>query len=174
VINDRIIQENDDVYTFDYGAREYIVDGNTAYAVNPALGVIDEIDLQRMSVRRVAAITVSRTGDDALAALGRLVFPVAYAKRYVSAGALLSPDERTIYAAGFKGLAAIDRQLRDGRRADTAVGTAHRIATWAASRSAIQVRTRPSPSSRVTSGRHPSSSAARLGSHRNTAISLCG
>jgi len=90
-------------------------DGNTAYAVNPALGVIDEIDLQRMSVRRVAAITVSRTGDDALAALGRLVFPVAYAKRYVSAGALLSPDERTIYAAGFKGLAAIDRQTLTSR-----------------------------------------------------------
>jgi len=90
-------------------------DGNTAYAVNPALGVIDEIDLQRMSVRRTAQITVSRAGDDALAALGRLLFPVAHAKRYVTAGALLSPDERTIYAAGFKGVAAIDRESLTSR-----------------------------------------------------------
>jgi hypothetical protein len=90
-------------------------DGNIAYAVNPALGVIDEIDLQRMSVRRTAQITVSRAGDDALAALGRLLFPVAHAKRYLTAGALLSPDERTIYAAGFKGVAAIDRESLTSR-----------------------------------------------------------
>jgi hypothetical protein len=90
-------------------------DGNAAYAVNPALGVIDEIDLQRMSVRRTAQITVSRAGDGALAALGRLLFPVAHAKRYVTAGALFSPDERTIYAAGFKGVAAIDRESMTSR-----------------------------------------------------------
>lgn len=89
--------------------------GNIAYAVNPALGVIDEIDMQRMSLRRTAQITVSRAGDDALAALGRLLFPIAHAKRYVTAGALLSPDERTMYAAGFKGVAAIDRESLTSR-----------------------------------------------------------
>ena len=91
-------------------------DGNTAYAVNPALGAIDEIDLQRMSVRRTAQITVSRPPDGgALSALGSFLFPVAAAKRYVTAGALLSPDERTIYALGFKGLAVIDRQSLTSR-----------------------------------------------------------
>jgi len=65
--------------------------------------------LQKMSVRRTAQITVSRADDDALSALSRFLFPVANAKRYVTSGALLSPDERTIYAAGFKGVAAIDR-----------------------------------------------------------------
>jgi DNA-binding beta-propeller fold protein YncE len=84
-------------------------DGNTAYAVNPALGVANEIDLQKMSMRRTAQITVSRAEDGALSALSRFLFPVANAKRYVTSGALLSPDERTIYAAGFKGVAAIDR-----------------------------------------------------------------
>ena len=90
-------------------------DGNTAYAVNPALGVIDELDLQKMSLRRTAQITISRAGNDALAALGRLLFPVANAKRYVTSGALLSPDERTIYAAGFKGVAAIERETLSSR-----------------------------------------------------------
>jgi hypothetical protein len=85
-------------------------DGNTAYAVNPALGVIDEIDLQRMSVHRTAQITVSQVDDGVLPALGRLLFPIAAAKRYVTAGALLSPDEATIYALGFKGLSVIDRR----------------------------------------------------------------
>jgi hypothetical protein len=90
-------------------------DGNTAYAVNPALGVVDELDLQEMSLRRAAQITVSRAGNDSLAALGRLLLPVANAKRYVTSGALLSPDERTIYAAGFKGVAAIDRETLTSR-----------------------------------------------------------
>jgi DNA-binding beta-propeller fold protein YncE len=51
----------------------------------------------------------------ALSALGSFLFPVAAAKRYVTAGALLSPDERTIYALGFKGLAVIDRQSLTSR-----------------------------------------------------------
>jgi len=90
-------------------------DGNTAYAVNPALGVVDEIDLQKMSVRRTAPITVSRAEGGALTTIGNLLFPVAEAKRYVTAGALLSPDERTIYAVAFKGLSVIDRETLTSR-----------------------------------------------------------
>lgn len=90
-------------------------DGGTAYAVNPALGVANEIDLQNMSVRRIAQIAVSRAENQTLAALGQLLFAVANAKRYVTSGALLSPDERTIHAAGFKGVAVIDRESLTSR-----------------------------------------------------------
>jgi len=51
---------------------------------------------------------VSRTSDGALARLAHFFFPVAEAKRYLRGGALLSPDGRTLYAAGTKGIAVID------------------------------------------------------------------
>jgi len=84
------------------------LDGATLYAVNPALGVIDEVDARQMSLRRTGAITVARTGGDALTAVARFFLPVADAKRYLIGGALLSPDGRTLYAAAHDGLAVID------------------------------------------------------------------
>jgi DNA-binding beta-propeller fold protein YncE len=83
-------------------------DGSTLYAVNPAIGVIDEVDAQRMSLRRTAPIAVARAEPDALAAIAQFFFPVAEAKRYVTSGAVISPDGRTLYAAGFAGLGVID------------------------------------------------------------------
>jgi DNA-binding beta-propeller fold protein YncE len=83
-------------------------DGSTVYAVNPALGVIDEVDALGGVFRRAGQITVMRAQDDGFAALGRLLFPVADAKRYIRGGAVLSPDGRTLYAAGTKGIAVID------------------------------------------------------------------
>jgi DNA-binding beta-propeller fold protein YncE len=83
-------------------------DGATLYAVNPALGVIDEVDARQMSLRRTAPITVARASGDGLTALARLFFPVADAKRYITGGALLSPDGRTLYAAAHDGLSVID------------------------------------------------------------------
>ncbi len=85
-------------------------DGSTLYAVNPALGVIDEFDAHALRIRRTAAITIARTGDDVLAAAARFFLPVAYAKRYLIGGAVLSPDGRTLYAAAHDGLAVIDTQ----------------------------------------------------------------
>jgi hypothetical protein len=78
------------------------------YAVNPALGVIDEVDALGGVFRRAGQITVTRAQDDGFAALGRLLFPVADAKRYIRGGAVLSPDGRTLYAAGTTGIAVID------------------------------------------------------------------
>ncbi len=85
-------------------------DGATLYAVNPALGVVDEIDARSLTLRRTGSITVSRAGADPFAVLARLVFPVAEAKRISYAGAALSADGRTLYAAGEHGIAVIDTQ----------------------------------------------------------------
>lgn len=83
-------------------------DGSTLYAVNPAMGVIDEIDVGQLSLRRTAPIPVARPDDGVLAAIARFFLPVAKAKRYLIGGALLSPDGRTLYAAAHSGLAVID------------------------------------------------------------------
>lgn len=83
------------------------LDGATVYAINPALGVVDEFDAHQMTLRRTARITVSRADQGVLATIGRALFPVAEAKRYITGGALLSPDGR-IYAAAYKGIAVVD------------------------------------------------------------------
>lgn len=83
-------------------------DGATAYAINPALGVIDEIDARQMTLRRTSSITVSRTDQGLLASVGRFFFPIADAKRYITGGALLSPHADRIYAAGSKGIAVVN------------------------------------------------------------------
>ena len=83
-------------------------DGSMLYAVNPALGFIDEVSLRTGSLNRSNKINVTRTEDGALAAVGRLFFPVAEAKRYIRGGAVLSLDGRSLYAAGTKGIAIID------------------------------------------------------------------
>ena len=83
-------------------------DGATVYAINPALGVIDEIDARQMTIRRTKSITVSRADQGAWAAIGRFFFPIAEAKRYITGGALVSPSGDRIYAAGYKGIAVMD------------------------------------------------------------------
>ena len=83
-------------------------DAATIYAINPALGVIDEVDAQQMTVRRTSSITVSRADEGMLAAVGRFFFPVASAKRYITGGALLSPNGDRIYAAAYKGIAVVN------------------------------------------------------------------
>jgi hypothetical protein len=83
-------------------------DGATVYALNPALGLVDEIDARQMTLRRTSSITVSRADQGLLAAVGRFFFPVADAKRYITSGALLSPNGDRIYAAGSKGIAVVN------------------------------------------------------------------
>lgn len=89
-------------------------DGATAYAINPALGVVDEFDARQMTLRRTAGITVSRADQDVLATIGSALFPVAEAKRYITGGALLSPDGR-IYAVAYKGIAVVDAATLSSR-----------------------------------------------------------
>jgi DNA-binding beta-propeller fold protein YncE len=84
-------------------------DGATLYAVNPAFGFINEIDVATMSLRRTAKLRATRADrGDLFAAIHRALFPVADAKMLLRSGAVLSPDERTLYAAGETGLAVID------------------------------------------------------------------
>jgi len=83
-------------------------DGGTAYAINPALGLIDEVDATQMTLRRTSSITVSRADQDPLPTLGSFFFPVADAKRYITGGALLSPSADRIYAAAYKGIAVVN------------------------------------------------------------------
>jgi hypothetical protein len=83
-------------------------DGGTLYAVDPALGAIDELDLRGGRLIRANRVNVTRTPDDAVTSLLRSLFPVADAKRYLRGGALMAPDGRTLYAAGTKGIAVID------------------------------------------------------------------
>lgn len=83
-------------------------DGATVYAINPALGVIDEIDARQMTIRRTSSITVSRADQGALAAIGTFFFPIADAKRYITGGALLSANGDRIYAAGYRGIAVVN------------------------------------------------------------------
>lgn len=83
-------------------------DGSTLYAVDPALGVVDELELRAGRLERTNRVNVTRAPDNAVSSLLRSLFPVADAKRYLRGGALLAPDGRTLYAAGTNGIAVID------------------------------------------------------------------
>jgi hypothetical protein len=95
-------------------------DGTTLYAVNPALGFIDELHPRAGLLDRTNKINVTRATDYGLATVARMLFPIAEAKRYIRGGAVLSLDGRTLFAAGTKGIAVID------------VVTLGSRATWAA------------------------------------------
>jgi DNA-binding beta-propeller fold protein YncE len=98
-------------------------DGATAYAVNPALGVIDEVDATAGLLRRTQRIPVTRPQDGALDQLARSFFGVADAKRYIRGGAALSADGRTLYTAGTKGIVVIETATL-GSRATWSAGSA--------------------------------------------------
>lgn len=83
-------------------------DGSTLYAVNPELGVVNEIDAKQMLLRRTGRLSAAPAQRDLLAALRQALFPVAEAKRILRGGAILSPDGRTLYAVGGKGIVVID------------------------------------------------------------------
>jgi len=97
-------------------------DGGTAYAINPALGLIDEVDATQMTLRRTSSITVSRADQDPLPTLASFFFPVANAKRYITGGALISPNGDRIYAAGYKGVAVVNTADLSSRAAWQADG----------------------------------------------------
>jgi hypothetical protein len=82
-------------------------DGRTLYAANPAAGVVNEIDVASLTVRRTGKVAAV-PAESVLALLGRWLMPIAEAKILVSSGALLSPDEQTLYLIGEGGISAID------------------------------------------------------------------
>jgi outer membrane protein assembly factor BamB len=83
-------------------------DGGTVYAINPALGLIDEVDARQMTIRRTSTIKISRGDAGLLSALRQILFPVAQAKRYITSGAVVSPDGSRIYAVAEKGISVIE------------------------------------------------------------------
>jgi hypothetical protein len=90
--------------------------GRTLYAVNAALGVVDEIDPVTLQLRRTTRLPQSSSDRSFVATLLRAVRPVAYGKRgFSEAGAVLSPDEATLYAIGQTGVWAIDTRSLAGR-----------------------------------------------------------
>ena len=105
------VQASSDFEKYMLWSTAITADGATLYAVNPALGVVDEIDTHALTLRRNSLITVTREREDLLGAIVRFLLPVAEAKRYLVGGAVLSPDGRTLYAAGFMGLVVIDTDL---------------------------------------------------------------
>lgn len=83
-------------------------DGSKLYAVNTALGVVNEIDARSLVLTRTAQLGASLERADPWARLWQLLFPVAEAKRVLRSGAVVSPDGRTLYAVGTGGVAVIE------------------------------------------------------------------
>ena len=84
-------------------------DGKTLYAVNAALGFVAQVDTAQLAVQRTATWHVpSATAPQGLARLAQWLVPTAEAKRILIGGAALSPDGRTLFALGDKGLFAIN------------------------------------------------------------------
>jgi hypothetical protein len=89
-------------------------DGRTIYAVNTAVGLVNQIDTATFTVRRTGRVSAVPHGS-VLDALGRWLAPVADAKMIVHAGALLSADEKTLYAVAENGIRAIDTGTLEAR-----------------------------------------------------------
>ncbi len=88
-------------------------DGRTLYAANATAGVVHEIDVPSLTVRRTGAVSAAAP-DGILAALARRLLPIAEAKVIVGRGALLSPDERTLYLIGQDRISAVDTRSLAG------------------------------------------------------------
>jgi hypothetical protein len=81
-------------------------DGRTLYVANPA-AVVNEIDAASLTVRRTAKLSAA-PDPTGFAALARWLMPIANAKMLLRAGALLSPDERTLYLIGVDGIRPVE------------------------------------------------------------------
>ncbi len=84
-------------------------DGGRLYPANAALGMVAEVDTRQQRVRRTANFPVPSPR-----AAFQLFRPVE-AKRILTGGVAMSPDGRTLFAPGMKGLVAIDTEHLSGR-----------------------------------------------------------
>ena len=82
-------------------------DGRTLFVANPAAGVVNEIDVASMTVRRTGKLSATWDGG-ILAAIASWLMPVADAKMIVRAGAILSGDDQTLYVVAEDGIRAIE------------------------------------------------------------------
>ena len=81
-------------------------DGRTLYVANPA-AVVNEIDAASLTVRRTAKLSAA-PDPTRFGALARWLMPIADAKMLLRAGAILSPDERTLYLIGVDGIRRVE------------------------------------------------------------------
>jgi hypothetical protein len=92
-------------------------DGRTAYLVNAAIGVVDEIDPSSLAVRRTTCLASAAPTPSLLNVLIDALHPVALAKRGVGAtGAILSANGSLIYTIGETGVWLIDTGTLSGRQ----------------------------------------------------------
>ena len=83
-------------------------DGRTLYAINPAAGVVDEIDTAALTLRRTARLDASKSEIDLVRVLAAALHPMADAKMGFATGAVLSSDESTLFALAETGVLAVD------------------------------------------------------------------
>jgi hypothetical protein len=92
-------------------------DRRTAYLVNAAIGVIDEVDTTSLAVLRTARLNPSTSELSPVQAVLDALHPVALAKRGVGVnGAVFSPEGASIYAIGESGIWSIDARSLKGRQ----------------------------------------------------------
>ena len=77
------------------------------YAVNGALGIVAEVDPSQVNLRRTATLPTSAAADPS-PRLAQLAARNSGAAGMATGGAALSPDGKTLWAAGATGLLAID------------------------------------------------------------------
>jgi DNA-binding beta-propeller fold protein YncE len=83
-------------------------DAKSAYVVNPIAGVIHEVDVASLQIRRSATLSDKQSEGGLVDRLLALVHPVADAKLGFFTGAALSPDGSTLYVLGSTGIWSID------------------------------------------------------------------
>jgi hypothetical protein len=98
-------------------------DGRMLYAINGMTGQVAQIDVSNgYTVKQSVTLALPKASADAgplrnlLARIGRWLAPVAQAKTLRIAGAVLSPDGKTLFATGRTGLLVVDTgklRLRD-------------------------------------------------------------
>ena len=91
-------------------------DGRILYAINPAAGVVDEIDTAAFVVRRTARLDASKSELDLVRVFATALHSIADAKMGFATGAVLSSDESTLFALAETGMLAVDTASLTSRR----------------------------------------------------------
>jgi hypothetical protein len=83
-------------------------DAKSAYVVNPMAGVVHEVDVTSLQIRRSASLSDKQSERSLLDRALALVHAVADAKLGFFTGAALSPDGSALYVLGSNGIWSID------------------------------------------------------------------
>jgi DNA-binding beta-propeller fold protein YncE len=89
-------------------SRVASADGKTLYAVNPAVGLVYEIDVASLQIRRSAGLNSTQSRSTFIDGALALLHPVAEAKMGFGTGAILSPNGATLYVLGVQGIWSVD------------------------------------------------------------------